>query len=704
MFRSSVEATTLIEVLQTQAHHRPHHMAFRFLDDDGATELTYAELDSQARVLGAWLQEHQPKGERVLLLFPPGLSFIAAFFGCLYAGAIPVPAYPPKRNRHGARLQAILESAQPRVILYAEALTKAVIHFLRHLPPPSDSMVVSLEEVWASSPGNWNVPRLQRDDVAMLQYTSGTLAQPKGVALSHANILENMRLIHQAFLHTTKSRGLIWLPPYHDMGLMGGILQPLYVGFPVTLMAPTDFLRHPLRWLKAISETQATTSGGPNFAYDLCVRAFTPEAMDGINLESWEVAFNGAETVQAATLDRFVETFKPYGFRRKTFLACYGLAESTLFVSGGHKLRAPSSLPVDDTQLKQHRVRPCASSSLAMRRLVSVGRLPASSQVLIVDPDSRVRCPPHTVGEVWMSGTSVAQGYWRQTEATKVTFQAFLEDTGEGPFLRTGDLGFIWKGQLFITGRLKELIIIHGRNHYAQDIERTVERSHDGLRQGHGAAFALATREGDKLVVVQEVRRSALKTLQLARVIEAICAAIAHEHEVAVASVVLLRPASLPKTPSGKTRRLACRKRFLESTLHEVARWQSVSSVSAISDEPLLPSNETKPEPTVSLNPLPLTPGERQHDIKRWLTERLAEALHVAPETINPNQHFGYYGLDSLVAAQIAEALSDWLGVDLETMVMWDYPNINTLSEHLVSVVEEPSHEEYMAAFADGLE
>lgn len=694
MFRSLVEATTLIEVLQTQASHRPHHMAYRFLHDDGATELTYAELDSQARVLAAWLQAHHPKGERVLLLFPPGLGFIAAFFGCLYAGAIPVPAYPPKRNRHGARLQAILESAQPRFILYAEVLTKAVTHFLRRLPSPSDSMVVPLEEVWASSPGNWNVPRVQRDDVAMLQYTSGTLAQPKGVALSHANILENMRLIHQAFLHTTKSRGLIWLPPYHDMGLMGGILQPLYVGFPVTLMAPTDFLRHPLRWLKAISETQATTSGGPNFAYDLCVRTFTPEAMDGVNLESWEVAFNGAEMVQAATLDRFVQTFKPYGFRRKTFLACYGLAESTLFVSGGHKLRAPYSLPVNDHQLKQRRLVPCDDQTSGMRRLVSVGRPSTQSPISIVDPDTRVRCSPHTIGEVWLAGPSVAHGYWQQAETTEETFQAFLQDTGEGPFLRTGDLGFMWKGHLFITGRLKELIIVHGRNHYPQDIERTVEHSHDGLRPGHGAAFALPTPDGDQLVVVQEVKRTALRTLQPAHVIEAIRCAISDEHELAVEAVVLIRPASLSKTPSGKTRRLACQTHFLESTLHEVARWQRAPNV------PTPPTVSLSWSANKSVERVPLlasdhqSPWELERAIQRWLIERLATALHVASETINPDQHFGYYGLDSVVATQIAAELSEWLGVPLDTIVMWDYPNVNTLSEHLVTILHAPTAED----------
>jgi acyl-CoA synthetase (AMP-forming)/AMP-acid ligase II len=370
------------------------------------------------------------------------------------------------------------------------------------------------------------------------------------------------------------------------------------VGVPCVLMPPVAFLQRPVRWLQAISRYRATISVAPNFAYDLCVRKITPAQRATLDLRSWEMAFNGAEPIRAATLERFAATFAPCGFRREAFYPCYGLAEATLIVSGGEKADIPVVQTVQQAALERHQVVPATAKDEDTRTLVSCGRTLLDGRVVIADPESRTRCQPGEVGEIWVAGPSVAQGYWNRPAETVQTFQAYLADTGEGPFLRTGDLGCVYQGELFVTGRMKDVIIIRGSNHYPQDIELTVERCHPSLRPGCGAAFAVEVAGEERLIVVQEVERryqpprqrpperrqvdvdpgfdpECPQPLDLDAVVGNIRQAVAEQHGMQVYAVLLLRAGSIPKTSSGKLQRYACCAGFLTDSLEVVGKWHA---------------------------------------------------------------------------------------------------------------------------------
>ncbi len=626
-FNPTAGISTLVDLLRLRALQQPQQKAYTFLVDAEGEELqiTYQELDRQARMIGGWLQNSGVAGQQALLLYPPGLEYITAFFGCLYAGVIAVPAYPPRFNRSMSRLQAIVEDAQATLALTTKSILSRVAYWLDQTPLLKRLQWVTTDTLGnltplRSCPGRafdrtqdeplsdlqgtlaeaWQNPTIDGNTLAFLQYTSGSTGMPRGVMLTHGNLLYNLALIYQCFGHTPDSRGVIWLPPYHDMGLIGGILQPLYGGFPVTLMSPFAFLQRPFRWLQAISHTRATTSGGPNFAYDLCVRKITPEQRATLDLSCWEVAFSGAEPVRAETLDRFVEAFEPCGFRREAFYPCYGLAEATLIISGGLKGTPPTVYSVRGSALRQNQVVEVSypdSSTKDTQKLISCGRSLPGQKIIIVDPESLTLCSPNRIGEIWISGPSVAQSYWNRPEETKRTFEAYLMDTGEGPFLRTGDLGFLKNGELFITGRLKNLIIIGGRNYYPQDIEQTVEQSHPAIRPGCCAAFSIDQEGEERLVIVAEVehpydlrrfrqteeRKSILTSCPLPdqhptpthhfpwsvkEIVGSIRQAVAENHELHVHAVLLLKANSIPKTSSGKIQHYACRVGFLAGSLN----------------------------------------------------------------------------------------------------------------------------------------
>ncbi|MEO0536148.1 MAG: AMP-binding protein [Cyanobacteria bacterium P01_A01_bin.123] len=565
--------STLIELLSDRALHQPDQIAYTFLTDGEAKSesLTYQALDLQARTIAAQLQSQYPAGTRALLIYPPGLAFIAAFFGCLYANLIPVPAYPPRRNQTLERLRAIAADAEAAVALTTTAAWATMSHQAAQVPDLATLAWFSTDQLALEQAINWQAPPITSDTLAFLQYTSGSTGKPKGVMVSHGNLLNNLQGIQQAFGHTSESRGVIWLPPYHDMGLIGGVLQPLYAGFPITLMSPVMFLQKPMRWLHAISQHRATISGGPNFAYDLCVRKIRPDQMADLDLSNWDIAFTGAELIRPETLSQFSQTFAPYGFRQTAFYPCYGMAEATLLIAGGHKGTQPIVQPVDGAALEQHQVVPAVEVSASDRTIVSCGQTTPDHQLYIVHPETLTPCSIGQVGEIWISGPSVAQGYWQQPEATAQTFQADLADTGVGPFLRTGDLGFELNGQLFVTGRLKDLIIIRGQNHYPQDIEHTVAASHPALQANAGAAFAIDVEGAERLVVVQEIERSHLRKLDVKAVMVAIRQAIATHHALDLHRAVLVRPGSIPKTSSGKIQRRACRAAFLTNDLRSIA-------------------------------------------------------------------------------------------------------------------------------------
>jgi 8-amino-7-oxononanoate synthase len=543
---------------------------------DGENEqihLTYAELDRQARALGAWLEAQDLVGERALLLYPPGLEFITAFFGCLYGGVIAVPVYPPRRNRSLGRIQAIAEDADAKVALTTDAVLSRVMPLIDETPHLKSLTWLATCRVPADLEEKWDMPDVHGDTLAFLQYTSGSTGAPKGVVLNHANLVHNSALIAHAFEHTRSCKGVFWLPSYHDMGLIGGILQPLYVGRPNILMSPMSFLQKPYRWLSAISRFSGTTSGGPNFAYDLCVRKITPEQRKTLDLSSWHVAFNGAEPVHAETIEAFCEAFEPCGFRRAAFYPCFGLAEATLIVSGGYAWNPPVMRTFDAASLARGQVLDADPEDRGVKTMVGCGHNLPDQKIVIADPETMTACAPGRIGEIWVQGSSVAQGYWQQQESTKATFKARLKGTSEGPFLRTGDLGFLLDGELFVTGRVKDLIIVHGVNYHPQDIERTIQHSHPRLRPDSGAAFTVELNGKEQLVAVQEIERR--KQGDWDAVFDAIRRAVSAEHELALDYIVLIKAGSISKTSSGKIQRHACRNAFLDGSLSEVARWSA---------------------------------------------------------------------------------------------------------------------------------
>jgi acyl-CoA synthetase (AMP-forming)/AMP-acid ligase II len=567
-------ADSFVDVIRGRLEDRPEQVAFTFLRDGASDEahLTIAELDTRARAIAADLQARGLAGGRAFLFHPPGLEYICALFGCMYAGVVAVPAYPPKANRSVERLAALAESAQASICLSTTAVIAKDLRGIEAVAGLRSLPWVATDAIENGLAGSWREPAIDASTLAVLQFTSGSTEVPKGVMLSHGNLMSNSASIEQAFEHTRETCGVIWLPPFHDMGLIGGILQPLYAGFTGILFSPADFAKRPVRWLEAISRYKATTSGGPNFAYDLCVRTTTPEQRAGLDLSSWSVAFTGAEPIHAATLDRFAETFAPCGFRREAFYPCYGMAESTLIVTGGRKASAPVLISVRGGALERNKVEPARADDHDARTVVGCGTPLPSVGLLIVDPETRRPCPDGRVGEIWVSGPSIAQGYWDQPDKTRETFQARLEGEAGAGYLRTGDLGFVHGGELFVTGRLKELIIIRGRNHYPQDISRAVETCHPAIRPGNLAVFAVPGDSEEQLALVIEVERG-FRAGDASEVFAAVRRTVAGTFGLDAHDVVLIRAYRLPKTSSGKIQHTACRAEFLADGLDVVARW-----------------------------------------------------------------------------------------------------------------------------------
>ena len=652
--------SNLIELLQQRVQQQPLRNAYTFLNDGEADEsiLTYEQVDLRARAIAARLQALDAKGERVLLLYPPGLEYISAFWGCLYAGAIAVPAYPPRQNRSLLRLQSVAADAQSTLALTNSSLLSKVDAMSAQCAELNQLRWLATETVPDEMAQSWRRPMIGSDDLAFLQYTSGSTSIPKGVMVTHGNLLHNERMIEEAFGQTEQSIIVGWLPLYHDMGLIGNVLQPVYVGAQCVLMSPLAFLQNPLRWLSAISRYKATTSGGPNFAYDLCVRKIGPDEREQLDLSSWEVAFNGAEPVRAETMKAFAEAFAPSGFRAKAFRPCYGLAEATLLVSSEATLHdSPLVKTVEAESLQSNLVVEAIEGADATRALVSCGEAPAGQQVYLYHPDTLTECLPGEVGEICVSGPNVTKGYWNRPEETARTFQSHLVQGNAAPLLRTGDLGVVLDGNLFVTGRIKDLIIIRGRNHYPHDIERTVEQSHPALRLGGGAAFMVELDGEERLVVAQEV--NVRRQLDAEEIIRAINEAVAVEHELQPHAVVLLKTGSIPKTLSGKIQRHACCEKFLSKSFDAVTEWQ-------MNLQPLSEDERLLTEPDV----------QDLASIEAWLRAELAAKLGVRADALEVNRPISEYALDSLAAIELTHRIEAKLGVMLPMASLLQSPTI----------------------------
>ncbi len=648
------ECATIVDILRDRSFKMSHTQAFTFLEDGETQELTltYYELDRRSRAVAAQLQAFGLSGERAILLYPPGLDYLIAFFGCLYAGVVAVPAYPPRNQRKTPRIQAITIDAQASVALTTTAMLRALQSIFTPDTKQGNFRWLTTDNITQGLEDSWQQPAINGDTLAFLQYTSGSTGTPKGVMLSHGNLLHNAAVTYQLMEHSPSSKFVSWLPVYHDMGLIGGILQPLYGAFPCILMSPASFLQRPYRWLQAISRYKGTTSGGPNFAYEQCVQRITQEQKETLDLSSWSVAFNGAEPVRRDTLEQFAASFAECGFQREAFYPCYGMAEATLIVSGGSKKALPQIRTVNKSALSQNQIVEATIESQDIQSFVSCGKAIPNQQIVIVNPETLTRCSSNEVGEIWVSGPSVGQGYWNRTEETKETFHAYIKDTKEGPFLRTGDLGFLYNGEVFITGRAKDLIIIRGRNLYPQDIEITTERSHSSLRLGANAAFTVEVNNEERLVVVQELEFRAKPNL--VEVTSAIRQAITEEHEVQVYGVILIKPGSIPKTSSGKIQRRATRAQFQNGELNIVE-----SDVLKITD---IARNETQLR---RYELLELSPKECQLVLELYLMELLAGVLSIAADDINLQEPLSTLGLDSLKVFELKNRIEFDLEIEV---------------------------------------
>lgn len=581
-----------VSVVEHWATHQPNETAYIFTDVESVEQrLTYGQLWDEVRALAGYLQERCRirLGDRVLLLYPPGMDFVVGFYACHAAGAIAVPAYPPRRNRKASRIRSIVVDANARWALS----TRSVVDQLTGDQQHDDLIGVQL--LGTDDPKNrdldkWRRPKLRNDSLAVLQYTSGSTGSPKGVMLNHANLIANSELILHAFQPSGNICGMSWLPTYHDMGLVGGVLMPMYLGAPEVLTSPMTFLQRPSRWLQAISKYKVSISGGPNFAYQLCVDKIADRELEGLDLSTWKIAFNGAEPIRVSTLDAFADRFKPFGFKREAFLPCYGMAETTLIVTGGPEETRPATTTFDGNGLDEKLVRPVSEDHESARKLVGSGAVLPGEKLAIVDPETRERLPSDAIGEIWVQSPSVGKGYYQRKDATERTFNAFTL-AGEGPFLRTGDLGFLHENQLYVSGRLKDMIIVRGVNRYPQDIEETVERACDVVQAGSVGAFALDDDGREQLVIVAETVR--LRDIDWDSHIQAIRRAVTAEHELPPDAVYLVRNSSVPKTSSGKIQRHACLHAVRDNDLKLVAKWvrweeSNQESVTATDAQPMM--------------------------------------------------------------------------------------------------------------------
>ncbi|MBW1598462.1 type I polyketide synthase [Streptomyces sp. JJ38] len=655
-------ARNLVELLRLRAEEAGESPSFTFLADgvDVSERLTFADLDTRARAIGAHLRSLHEPGERVLMLFPSGPEFAVAFFGCLYAGMIAVPAYPPRSDKHAARLQAVAEDAGAAIVAAPGRLCDQLADDYH-----TEATWVATDRVPLAAAEEWRDPAPDPDDLAFLQYTSGSTGTPKGVMLSHANLLHNIEMMAHGMGHSDRPVFVSWLPLFHDMGLIANLLQALYWQAELVYMPPEAFLQDPIRWLRAVSEHRGTLSCAPNFAYELCVRRTRPEDRAGLDLSSWRVALNGAEPIRADTLTAFAAAYAEHGLAPGTLYPGYGLAENAVYVSSGTPGEGPAVLHVEGAALERDRIVEVPEGTPGARTVVGCGRVHLDQRLAIVDPDTRRPLEPHTVGEVWLSGRSAGQGYWRRPELSAATFGNRLADEpadGAGlPWVATGDKGFVTPGgELYITGRIKDVIIVRGRNLYPQDVERTVEAVDPAFRPGCGAAFAVEADGEERVVVVQEVRTDAVDAERLG---QAVATAVLAEHDVRLHALVLLRSRTVPKTSSGKIARRAAKQGFEEKTLNTVGAWYSATAA------PAPPGGKR--------------PAEGRAELLRRVLDAVAGHLGVAAEQIDPHANLATYGMDSASAVAISGTLERELGRTLSAALLYQHPTADDVARFL---------------------
>ena len=668
--KTDILETTMVDVLQNHAQQRAQKVAMTFLGHDQQPSLTYGQLDTKAKAFAAWMQQHQLQNHRALLLLPPGLDFVVSFLGCLYAKVVAVPAYPPDINRleHTLRrLQSIIKDAKISIVITTSDILSMTQHMISKfaMHQLNNLQWLATSEIEDSLYESWMMPDLNANSLAFLQYTSGSTGKPKGVMVSHGNLIANEIMLQKVSDCNAESVLVNWLPLYHDMGLIGGTLQPLYCGSTNYLMSPLDFLKKPTLWLETISKYHVSISGGPNFAYDLCTNKVTQKDMETLDLSCWRIAFSSSETIRHSTIERFCKKFSACGFQRKTFRPCYGLADATLVVSWATG-EEPLTYSVDKNALEAGQANACSDENKVM--LVGSGSPCWKTTVKIVNSKTFREVPHGRVGEIWVSGPQIAQGYWGQKEKTQEVFHNSLKDVEEETFLRTGDLGFIHAGEVFITGRIKDLMVFRGRNVYSHDVEYALSlgKKHcPEIRPGCSAAFSIEEKNKEKLIIFQEIVPERNPQFDAQKTVVVIRDIVLTYFGINAATVVLLKPGQLPKTSSGKLMRFACKKAFLSdfsevihSPIH-VDNIQTNRANSHVKNKRALSKTDTI--------------------ILQWFTERLS----IEPNNIDMQQNFAFYGLESIDIVEFSSHLEENLNISIPETEFVHFQNIKELCDYV---------------------
>ena len=669
--RTERVCATVMDAVYDHADRCGEQIIYGCLSSEGMLEstLTYRELIRRAESVAAELLQSLEPGDRAILLFHGGPEFVVSLLGCLIAGVIAVPAYPvrvptsplqPARNFE--RLIPVLANAQPKVALTTRAAVERQTELCAAHPVFCPLKWIAVEGIPDQPLANR--PEVKGDDVAFLQYTSGSTSVPKGVMVTHNNLLSVFKDMGATWPHDESSVMVTWVPVFHDMGLIHGVLFPLFYGFPVYTLMAAAVLQHPRIWLEAIERFRATHSSGPNFIFELCLKRISEKAAAELDLSSLRACLTGAEAVRAKTLERFRARFAAAGLRPEAVQPGYGLAEFTLTVSSIDLGKIADTVHVDAAACEQGRIVLAESPSAKTRSFVSCGWTHVGSEIRIVDPASHRECPPHRIGEIWARGANLTKGYWQNPEATESTMGARLAD-GEGPFLRTGDLGFVREGELYVAGRLKDLIIIRGRNIYPHDVEATVEDALPEVRSGRCCAFSIDQEEGEALVIVAELDRVHRNGFDAARAFAKLREAIGQQHEAEIYDAVFVRTGTFPLTSSGKVQRRRARQEYLEGKLHIIAAIRvSDSQLVSIADER----------------------ERRTAEVREWLVKYLGAKLHQAPENVPASQSFERLGLDSLSLMEMITDLEEFTGCSMDSAMLFEHSSVEQLSSYLAAL------------------
>jgi len=668
---------TLVALLRWRAAQQPDRVGYTFLADGetDAIDLTYAALDARARAIAAWLQARGGAGERVLMMFHEGHDYLAALFGCMYAGALAVPVHPPdpgRLQRTLPRLQRISEDAAVRFVLTTAEIEA---HTRSELAAVGDAQWLDVPAQGEAGAADWVDPQRTPDDIAYLQYTSGSTALPKGVMISHRNLTHQLTDFDVGYDHTPDSVLVSWLPATHDLGLVYGRLMALFIGMRCVFFSPGAFLQRPMRWPMALHRHRGTHSPAPNFAYEVVARKAEPDLLAVLELSHVRVLLNGAEPIRRASEALFQKVFAPTGLPPQALTHAMGMSESTAKIMTEPIERVQARfVDIDPVAYERNEVVLVAPGTPEARVVASNGVTVLDTRVVVVDPDTLQPLGSDRVGELWVSGTTVAQGYFRNEAATAHTFGARTAD-GEGPFLRTGDLGFVHDGEIYLSGRHKDMIILRGQNHHPQDIEWTAATAHPALRPGGAAAFSIADDAGEHLVFVAEVNPPAVDSP--AAVFAALRKALS-EHGVAARTLLLLSPRGLPKTSSGKISRSQARARFLADELAALHRWDAAAPIAPL-------------EPSDLFRALEASTGRRREQVLvRHIRTLAAGLLGLDPEDVEADRPFGELGLDSVTAVDMVEQVGRTVGQQIAGTVLFDYPTIAGLAHWILEELLAP--------------